>query len=190
MQEQPESLNKSLFTDLHQKTYEKAQNKLKKLEVDSSSMISDVLSIILSDATGSTAPQPLTKDLLRKIFDRYEESDLVKDDKLIDEMIQIATGGDPDGLLDPDAFARALTNDVGLYDVNAESRVSTHFQDVFGALGEKNKDNEEVYTFTNDNISDVEEKMAEQEKIPQDRNVNKVFTFSQIDFLSDTFRVR
>ena len=191
MQEKPEALNESLFTELHRKTYTKAQNKLKMLEVDSISMISDVLGIILADTTGSTTPQPLTKDLLRKIFARYDEVDLIKDDDLIDEMIQVATGGDPDGMLDPNAFARALTSDVGLYDVNAESRVSTHYQDVFGALGENKEENKSITDTDDDDDfidNDEEDKMVE--KTPQERTVTKVFTFSQIDFLSDTFRVR
>lgn len=190
MQEQPEALNESLFTSIYRKTFTKAQDKLKKLEIDSTSMVSDVLGIILEDTTGSDTPQPLTKDLLRKIFARYDELDLIKDENLIDEMIQVATGGDPDGLLDPDAFARALTSDVGLYDVNTESRVSTHYQDVFGALGEKKDENESITDSDDDEFvdNDVEDKMVE--KTPEERTVTKVFTFSQIDFLSDTFRVR
>ena len=68
-----------------------------------------------------------------------DELDLVIDEDLIDEMIQAATDGQPDALFDETTFARALTSDVELYDVNKEARISTHYEDVFGryAVDEK-----------------------------------------------------
>jgi hypothetical protein len=55
-------------------------------------IIGDVLNIIMTDATGSDEPQPLTKELVRKIFKAYNEEDLVDDDALLDEMIDMASG--------------------------------------------------------------------------------------------------
>jgi len=156
------------------------EEQLDLLSIDGSCMVTDVLNIILADVFGSCKPhQRLTKKLLRKIFSTYGELDLIDDDDLLEEMINAASDGDPNCLLNTETFARALTNDLDLYDVNAETRLSTNFEDIFGMGAEggivkvqKNNDEENS------------------EAVQTGRNVQTVFSFSSLDFLAGTFRVK
>ena len=65
-----------------------------KLREDSNdSIFGDVLNFIMAETTGSKDPQPLTKELMSKIFKKYNEEDLIEDDTLLEEMIDMASGG-------------------------------------------------------------------------------------------------
>ena len=82
---------------------------------------------------------------MRKIFTFYQEFDVADNDELLDEMISVASemknDGDEEGngvpMFDKFTFAHCLTDDVRLYDISSESRLSTSFSDVFD---EKRKD--------------------------------------------------
>lgn len=110
-----------------------------------SDLIDFVLKMILKDVTGDDQPKPMTKDLLRKIFTFYQEFDVADNDELLDGMISVASemknDGDEEGngvpMFDKFTFAHCLTDDVRLYDISSESRLSTSFSDVFD---EKRKD--------------------------------------------------
>ena len=148
-------------------------------------IIRDVLNIIMSDVTGSAEPQPLTKDLLRKIFQEYEEADLIKDEELIQDMIDLASGVDADGaVLNAKAFSRALTSDLELYDPAKETQFTTHYEDVFGLVTYKTEP-------AQDESPDVVEiRLGGQVDLStgEGRTITQVFTFPQIDFLADSFR--
>ena len=156
---------------------------LKNLRLDDKKIISSVLKMILADATGSSdLTQPLTKDLLRQIFRFYGESELVKDDALIDEMIETAAGGEENPVLSVEAFLRALTHDTKLYDVTNESKFQTHYEDVFGLVSQEDENRQ--HDVSQDNAE------AGVYDLSKDggRPVKRIFTFPQIDFLADTFR--
>ena len=154
------------------------------MRIDDKKVISSVLKMILADATGSSdLNQPLTKDLLRQIFLFYGESELVKDDALIDEMIEAAAGGEDDPVLNVETFLRALTYDTKLYDVSNESKFQTHYEDVFGLVTHENDKKAQ-----DDDIEDDTEGRVYDLSKAAGRPVKQIFTFPQIDFLADTFR--
>jgi len=113
-------------------------------------LLRDVADMLTHDATGDKEPKPLTADLIRNIFLMYGEKSLADDKTLIDEMLTAATatsGGTPAAndssrgpgeaeeapinLFDVQSFARALTADVQLYDIENETRKSSIIQDIF-----------------------------------------------------------
>ena len=170
----PELTKRHLITSCHLEQYKKHEEELEELAAESSSMISSILKIVLHHATGSADPQPLTKELLKKIFASYGELGLVKDESLLEEMIQVATGGEPGALLDDETFARGLTSDVGLYDVQSEARVSTHYQDAF----DTEKDATEGQSAMVEDIND--EEGGDPDSGSKSKPWTKVFTFSQL----------
>mmetsp|Transcript_48986 Transcript_48986/g.74023 ORF Transcript_48986/g.74023 Transcript_48986/m.74023 type:complete len:839 (+) Transcript_48986:156-2672(+) len=106
--------------------------------VSTEEILRDVLSNILLLATGSPKPQPLTKELVRKIFAAFDENSLVEDDELVSKMIAAAGGDalseDTEGgavLFNTKTFARVLTSDIMLYDPSVENRYTSNFVDAF-----------------------------------------------------------
>ena len=92
------------------------------------------VSIILHDVTGSEdKSQLLTPEFLKQMLTIYGETGMAQDDTLIQEMIQVASGGSGDVPKEFNAvtFAEGLTKDVELYDIANEVRKSTSVQDVF-----------------------------------------------------------
>lgn len=137
-------------------------------------IIDFVLSMILKDVTGDDKPKPMTKELLKKIFVFYGEHDVAEDDRLLDEMISVASTMQmmPDGertepILDAFTFAHCLTMDVRAYNPKTEGRLSTNFNDVYESKNDQHG-----------------ESIAEHEV----HEVKKVFTFASIDYAVDTFR--
>eukprot|EP00594_Rhizosolenia_setigera_P004606 CAMPEP_0178953056 /NCGR_PEP_ID=MMETSP0789-20121207/8201_1 /TAXON_ID=3005 /ORGANISM="Rhizosolenia setigera, Strain CCMP 1694" /LENGTH=1011 /DNA_ID=CAMNT_0020634261 /DNA_START=593 /DNA_END=3628 /DNA_ORIENTATION=- len=155
-------------------------------------IIKNVLEIILQDATGSVEPQPLTKDLLIKIFEKYEDEELTKDEGLLNEMIAVASGELNDGaILDTETFKRGLTGDLEHYDENLECRFSTHYEDVFGLVSAekvKEEEEEEGKREANNSHSSKNKVLLRSESEVNDGSFKRIFTFSQIDYLADTFR--
>lgn len=139
-------------------------------------IIKDVLTNILGDSGASIADPPkLTKDFIRHIFAAFDELDLIADDKLVDDMLQLASGGNPDAVLDAESFTRALTNDVSLYNIDNETKLTSHFHDVFGS---------------NNVEEQVEEEHTEakgKDATSSAKPANTVFTFPEIDFMADSF---
>jgi len=184
LEKHPTISKRHLFTSTRMREYMQEEDELQQLTSKNSSMIGHVLKIILRHAgVDSTVSPRLTKELLKKIFATYEEPELVEDDDLLEEMIHVATNGDIGGVLDANSFARGLAADVGMYDVNSEARVSTHFYDVFGNPREAKEFLTISGTLNTSSVTD-EENGAE----TNSKGITKVRTFSQIDFLSGTFR--
>jgi hypothetical protein len=202
----------SLFA-WERETLEAAAEERLQMRTVHASIISNVLDMILLDCCGSSTPPPLTKDLLRTIFSYYKEEDLILDDDLLDEMIDCACAGGEinpeDAVLDAKTFARALTNDVQLYNPQNEFRMSTHFEDAFG-LDRHEGESEYIGSArsTNPLENDTQEDRSSTEKdqhvvldlnagagvgadtadYKQERKVRAVATLSQIDFMADNFR--
>jgi len=161
------------------KEYTMLQEKKKSLEPPSR-IIGDLLRNILTDsefydnASGKHIHPKITPAVVRKIFGVYDELELIADDDLVNEMVAMASGGDPNAVLDEKALTKALTDDVKLYDPNNESKLTTDFYDVFGTDSRSNKFRE-----------------AADEKAEHDVDVNQVdtkMTIGQIDFTADNIR--
>lgn len=158
--------------------YVKIQEKMKALEPPNR-IIADVLRNILKDSefydeSGTLVPPKITPAVVRKIFGVYDELELIVDDELVNDMVALASGGDANAVLDEEAFTRALTNDVKLYDPENEIKLSTEFSDVFG---------------TNSRNNEVRKKRDE--ALESDVDINQVDTrktLSQIDFTADNIR--
>ena len=90
-------------------------------------LLAYVLKMILHDVTGDSNPKPLNVKLIQDIFLSYGEVELANDEILLRDMLKAAAGPDVDTsrcrlddrefIFEIDAFARALTNDVKLYDI-------------------------------------------------------------------------
>jgi hypothetical protein len=165
-------------------------------------LITNIQRIILHDATGDPNPRPLTKDLLRQILTFYGEKSIAEDEGLLDDMLMAANQksnpsaeenalgivGDALVVFDCRAFARALTQDVQLYNIDNENRMTSNYDDVFHPFDStkgdvKNKNLTYCPRLTNPfkNVEIVTEK---------GRLVQKVFTFAPIDYMAETFRER
>ena len=149
-------------------------NKIRERMQESTKILSDVLQIILKNATKSDAKsQPLTRNLLRRIFMYYGEHDLLQDDLFIDEMIAAAGGRE----LNAETFLHALTNDIQLYDVMNEYRFQTHYEDVFG-LVTYDEGHKGGYKANIDVDTEIGEETSK--TVPKgNRVVNRVFSFPQ-----------
>jgi len=159
-------------------------------------IIADVLKIILGDVFGSHEPVPLTPVTLRQIFAEYEELNLIDDDDLIENMIKMAVGDDPDALLDVEAFARALTNDVTLYDVSEEETLTSSYDDVFGeehahTQGDDCKYSRPSANSKNDSSEDIsysgDSESQSKENAPS-QIISPLSTFPNVDFIADLYR--
>mmetsp|Transcript_18286 Transcript_18286/g.33150 ORF Transcript_18286/g.33150 Transcript_18286/m.33150 type:complete len:1010 (-) Transcript_18286:165-3194(-) len=113
-------------------------------------LLQTVLTMILRDVTGSSDPPPITAALLKNIFKAYGEEEMASNEALMSEMVEVATGGDEStGTLDLEAFSRALTSDISLYDVESEARLTTNYHDVMVAapvtIAARNGNDEEIF---------------------------------------------
>ena len=138
-----------------------------------SDLIETALEMMLHDATGSIHPQPLTKELIRQLLLFYGETDMADDDDLLGKMMVAASENHEDDverspvMLDKHTFARALTNDVRLYNLTNEDSVTTNYDDVFKSS------------------QTVDGKSQEDDDI---QSIKTVWTFPSIDYTADTFR--
>ena len=144
-------------------------------------IIEDVLQDILSDSTGgessTSKPPELTPYLLRQIFLEYDEFDLVNDDRLITEMIALASNNKRSTVLDVKAFARALTSDVNLYNPENETRYTEILSDVFPDGMEVQRKKTTATEIESSEISVVEES----------HDVKRSKTLPHMDYTADTF---
>ena len=113
----------------------------------------------------------------------YDEIELVNNENLIDEMVQVASGGDPDARLDYHAFERALTEDIKQYDINFETKLSTHFEDALGS------DRKPTF-FSEDDKHTSRSEEDGQGKRSAGSHPRKVNTYPFMDFMAETFRSR
>lgn len=189
------SINRAFESEGQLQSYIDDLNEIKAM-VSKNETIHHILKVILADSIGSTEPQRVTPELIKAIFARYGESALMQDEELIQQMIEDVTGGNPDVLLDVDSLSRALSNDVLLYDVKKESRVSTFYEDVFGTEAELDEEKErgtensgEASPLNKEQKSGgKKEDDVESPKDDGEIECNNIFTFSQIDLMSDTMR--
>ncbi len=91
-----------------------------------------VSAMILHDVTGDSEPKPLTASLVRDIFLKYGEDELIEDDEYLQAVLQASTGGEENVLFDEKSLLRALTHDLGEYNVRREASITTNMTDVFG----------------------------------------------------------
>jgi hypothetical protein len=94
-------------------------------------LIPSVLNMMLEDVCGPDSHKkniPLTSDLLRRIFEYYGEVELSKDTELLNEMLDFCQNQPTN--LDADAFARALTYDVALFDLKYETTTTANKNDI------------------------------------------------------------
>ena len=162
-----------------------------------SKIIGNVLTIILKEATGSEEPQPLTMDLLRRIFEIFDEKELAEDEGLLRDMIHVAKGDEENAILDAEAFSRALTSDLDAYNEELETKFTTHYEDVFGLVSVE-KDSSLSLDEFQDNEDKTEDKRPTKDILAssaystrdEDGNDNfqRVFAYTQIDYLADSFR--
>jgi len=110
-------------------------------------LLNYVVKMILHDITDSVEPKKLDVELLAEIFNSYGEKELAEESNLLNEMIELASEGavkdveTPMLMLDTKTFARALTNDVLIYDVENEFSTETVISETFGDFGEKKSSN-------------------------------------------------
>ena len=85
-------------------------------------------------AAGAPSFPPLTESLVRRLLEAHYEYERAADADLVRDMVTMAAdaAGDASGRLDVDAFVRALTADLDLWEVGSDDRLSTTFYDVFG----------------------------------------------------------
>lgn len=168
------------------------------------SIIEDVLRDILRDTTDGAYdvehPPPLTPALMRQIFLEYDELELVRDDALIQQMIDMVSseskddddqgklkeGGDSESespVLDLKAFARALTKDTNLYNPENETRYSEVYDDVFpdGYEEELKKAKNEA------EAAAASSKTSNHSPSLVGETFRRINTFSHMDYTADNF---
>mmetsp|Transcript_24281 Transcript_24281/g.45209 ORF Transcript_24281/g.45209 Transcript_24281/m.45209 type:complete len:1056 (+) Transcript_24281:78-3245(+) len=90
-----------------------------------------ILKMILEDVTGDAIPKRLDKELIARIFEAFGEMDLSRDEELHEKMIEAANpSGCKNPVLDLEAFANGLVQDIQEYDLKNEIRSTTNFDDV------------------------------------------------------------
>ena len=166
------------------------QNTVK--EDNDDDLLEYTLQMMLHDVTGSRAPKPLTRTLVKQILQAYGETKLSENEELVRQMLQQAgASSNRRVLLDTDTFCRALTEDVQEYNVENKNKLTTNFEDVMllnsdmpssSAESEKaaapkfNRQRKESLTPT------VFSKNTTVDDIPL------VFTAPQVDNAADTYR--
>ncbi|CAB9514932.1 expressed unknown protein [Seminavis robusta] len=103
------------------------------LELGPQRMLDYVLKMILFDVTKSSTPKTLSPALIAEILVAYGEHSLAQDTELVNKMYEAAidpSDNNATPVLNVEAFARALTHDVLLYDIRNENRRTTNFNDV------------------------------------------------------------
>lgn len=154
-----------------------------------SKIIDNVLNLILTETTGSSDTPPLTKELLRKIFEEYEEPEIANDDELLQEMVSIAKGDTDGAFLDTASFKRALTSDLGSYNESLEHKFTTHYEDVFGLVSveklQDSQDDDELESTPRPRGAAMD---ARNEDSFRSESIKRIFVFPQIDYLADSFR--
>ena len=162
--------------------------------------------VILHDVTGTSASQPLTPDLLKKIFRCYGEIELSRDTELHEQMIacirmKSENDVESDGTSEPimfntKNFATALTYDVQKYDFRNEVETVTSDETLLPpqvSLRTRGKTKESVYKSTNKSDVIASEE-APEENLPSPSNEidstpwNRIFTAPAIDIAAGTFR--
>lgn len=172
-------------------------------------MIDFVLKMILHDVTGDRKPKQLTKDLIKRILVSHGENALADNDELVDEMYDAATSFDavpkeegatattndtentPAVMLDAETFATALTQDIQLYDIRNETRLTTNFADVYLTDEDLLEREEEMFATTSTNeelVRKHRETQALRAKMQMSEQLERVNTVPFIDTTAGTYR--
>jgi hypothetical protein len=136
--------------------------------------------------TGSLEPPELTISLLQDILLAYGEEEMSQDQGLLREMLEAA--GTEGEQLDANAFARALTKDVLLYDIKKEVALNTNYHDVMKAEDPQDKASKtDPDLFLADESQDDEEYLTEDDKQPEGQSeapakIRKFYSSPGIDY--------
>lgn len=147
------------------------------------------LEMMLHDVTGSRAPKPLTKTLVKQILQAYGETGLSEDEELIREMLKQAGrkaySHDP-VLLNAETFCRALTGDVQNFSTENKDKLSTNLDDaLFSETTPKNTDKEKSARSSRfKRYESVTPTVFEQERTVED--IPMVYTAPHIDNTAGT----
>lgn len=150
-------------------------------------MLDHALKMILEDVTQSNSPKPLSRDLLKAILEAYGEVELAQNCELLDEMIEGAVGDSPSTRdLDLTTFARGLTHDIRLYDVNSEALEGTNMSLVYrDAQHDSQVTEKDAHKNVGFHVSS-EERLELSIGRPLDRKP----TLPEIDLTAETYRSR
>lgn len=160
-------------------------------------LLTYTLEMMLHDVTGSRAPKPLTKTLVKQILQAYGEEALAEDDELVEEMLEQAgkqSRQDRAGLLlNTETFCRALTHDVQQFDIDNKNKISTSFDDVFGnGTPPQSAEEEQEQTEPTQDVSRFKHyKTITPTAFKRETKIDDIslkYTAAQIDNAADTFR--
>lgn len=167
-------------------------------------MIDFVLKMILHDVTGDRKPKRLTKDLIQRILISHGENALAGNEELVNEMYDAATSwdarpkegvtaGDEEAvvILDAETFATALTQDIQMYDIRNETRLTTNFADVYLTDQDLTEKEEEMFASTTTNeelVRKHRENQALRQKVKMSEQLERVDTMPFIDTTAGTYR--
>ena len=148
-----------------------------------------MVEMMLHDVTGSRAPKPLTRTLIKQILQAYGETALCKNDELVQQMLDQAGASIGERvLLDAKTFSRVLTQDVQAFNVENKDKLSTNFDD---AMFGDSKTVEETETH---NKSRLERRKSTVPTLLNKKtmldDIPLIYTAPHLDNTADTFRSR
>lgn len=135
---------------------------------------------------------------MKRILVAYGEIALSEDDELIGSMVDAVKGTDPDrNDFSLDGFADALTNDVHLYDLRNEARLTTNIDDVFlthhvdaresSSSGAKTPTSHR-FKFTETERNNASDGQDISELLAMSRPLKRIHTLPQIDVTAGNYR--
>ena len=158
--------------------------KLKKEATLSDSTLLDyALSVIRHDVFLNEDDVKLNTDTLKRMLSSVGELELASDENLLDEMLLQAgiTNDDQDTPLSVETFAQALTRDIGLYNLDNSTSLSTNMHDVMAM---------EETDATELDQDDEEAVRSKEGGLGEPNKTEFSVTGASIDFTADTYRSR
>ena len=156
---------------------------------DDNDLLVYTVEMMLHDVTGSRAPKPLTRTLIKQILQAYGETALCENDELVQQMLDQAGASIGERvLLDAKTFSRVLTQDVQAFNVENKDKLSTNFDD---AMFGDSKTVEETETH---NKSRLERRKSTVPTLLNKKtmldDIPLIYTAPHLDNTADTFRSR
>ena len=151
--------------------------------------------MMLHDVTGSRAPKPLTRTLIKQILQAYGETALCENDELVQQMLDQAGASIGERvLLNAETFCRALTQDVQAFNVENKDKQSTNFDDAMFGDSIRQIDHPTDQIHAEQAKSRLERRKSTvptlfNEKTMVD-DVPLIYTAPHLDNTADTFRSR
>lgn len=151
-------------------------------------LLEKMLRRITYDVAGTEDSQPLTAEFLTTMLRKFGEEELAKDAPLIDEMIEKAELSLSGGVLDHEAFARALTSDLRLYNIEGETIFATN-EDLILLNNDKNTTKDHPPRSLD--ISELGHiPPDEREALSSGVKLERVYVIPGIDVTAETYRSR